>query len=114
MNVRPRPHITRGREDALVGDRNERQWMAGEVFRLGEFRFLHHDQRNPGQQLQALGGRWSVAPAEVFVVEIACRQVIRFEVRDELARLGADNDARIDANDVTRPIEFDRLCDRLG
>ena len=73
-----------------------------------EFVGLEHDQRKPRPQAIVLrrGGREE--PGEVGRVEFDAAEIVRLEVDGEVARLGADDVPRIDADDVAGPEHLDR------
>ncbi len=92
-----------------VADVDERQRPFRDVGRLRELALGQDDERDPRPQPQArrVGRRGRVAPREVLVVELDRREVVGLEVRDPVARLGADDRAGVDAHDVARAVELD-------
>jgi hypothetical protein len=47
-------------------------------------------------------------------VELDGREVVRLEVGRQVARLGADDLALVDADDIARPVELERHGDVFG
>ena len=115
VNVSPRPEVRGGRQHARVGERDVRKRPAGDVRALGELLLRQHDERDPRPQpeVRAVDGRRCVPPGEILVVEVDGDEVVRLEVRDPVARLGADDRARIDADEIARAVERDVLRQRL-
>ncbi len=64
---------------------------------------LQNDQRDPGMKPVAIGRRGREEPGKVGRVEFDSAEIIRLEVNGELAWLGADHHARIDARHIARP-----------
>jgi hypothetical protein len=75
-----------------------------------------HDQREPGREAggaRVRDGR-AVPPGEVLVVELDVGEEVGFGVGDPAAWLDAGDRARVDADDVTRPVHLDGLLDVVG
>ena len=94
-------------------NRDERQRASRDVLWVGEFVFFQDDERDPRQELESLRRRGRVPPREILVVEVDGGEVVRLEVSDPMAWLGADDRQRVDAGDVPRAVELDVLRDWL-
>ncbi len=113
VHVRPRPQLVGRRQRRRRSDRDRRQRPARNG-RFGELALLQHDEREPRLEPPGRGvGRVGrVPPRKVLVVELDRGEVVRLEVRDPVARLGAQDRPRVDTDHVAGPVQGDRARDR--
>src|SRR5439155_15468047 len=93
------------------------KWFVFYVCAFGKFGLLlQHEQHDPRAEpaLRGIGRRGRVSPGKIFVVKFDCRQVIRFEICDPVARFDAHDGAILDPYDVARPEEGYLSIDRGG
>ena len=116
VDVRPSPQVVRRGQHITVGNRDAGERPADRPGALAELRFLQHNEREPRTQPQSgpVRRRRRVAPNEILVVELDRGQVVGFVVRDPRPRIGAENGATVDADDVARAVERDVLCQGRG
>ncbi|RSN20415.1 hypothetical protein DL990_40410 [Amycolatopsis sp. WAC 01416] len=112
MDVCPGAEFARRLERLRVLHGDERQRLVrDEAVREFGRGLGQHDQREPRCQpfRRVVRFRGAVAPGEVLVIELDVGQEVRLEIGDARPRLGAGDGSRIDADDVTRPVELQRL-----
>ena len=90
-------------------------WPAFDPRQARRNRAVDHHQHQPGAQMiarSAIAGRQQ--PGKIRRVEIDDRQIIRLEVGDVGLGVGAHHQARVDADDVARPVQAQVDVARYG
>jgi len=109
LGVRPHPGLGERRERRFRRQDDRRQQASGAHLRLADLGSIENDQRQPGHQA-VVGIRRGRGehPGKIGRIELDGRQVIGFEIVIVRAWFGAHDDARIDADDVAGPGNFER------
>ena len=108
--MRPIPRI------GQVGQRGRREHLDGRkrIGRPGSAAVnspsCERDQDQPWPELVSVGRSGREEPGKIGGVELDPAQVIRLEVGGGIARLGADDVPRVDADNIARPVQLDIHC----
>src|SRR5688500_6038598 len=78
------------------------------------FIFIDEGRLDPRTEAVFVRRSGCIAPREILVVKLDGGQIIRLEIGDPVARLGADDGAAFDAGDVARPVQADRPRDAFA
>ena len=115
VDVRPGPQFSGGRQRLEIVHADVWQGSARHVLAFVELGLGEDDEREPRTQLQAarVGRGRRVTPWQILVIEFNRREEVRLEIRDPRPGVRAQDRPRVDADDISRPIERDVLVDLL-